>query len=41
MERYQGYLSALLDAGMEVNEDYVFLTKILIAGPVMKIQSGC
>jgi DNA-binding LacI/PurR family transcriptional regulator len=24
MERYQGYLGALLDDGMEVNEDYVF-----------------
>lgn len=24
MERYQGYLSALVDAGMAVNEDYVF-----------------
>jgi DNA-binding LacI/PurR family transcriptional regulator len=24
MERYQGYLSALLDAGLELNEDYVF-----------------
>jgi DNA-binding LacI/PurR family transcriptional regulator len=24
MERYQGYLGALLDAGMEINENYVF-----------------
>jgi DNA-binding LacI/PurR family transcriptional regulator len=24
MERYQGYLGALLDAGLEVNEEYVF-----------------
>jgi DNA-binding LacI/PurR family transcriptional regulator len=24
MERYQGYLGALLDAGLEINEDYVF-----------------